>query len=170
MFHCSSQNHRMLSAMESLVDFNKSERTEPCRLALHPVTIERVFTDCVMDLHRIVVLDGIDILPDDLRIHCHDLHGALPELVMKNSGDTFRDKDRLAIDACRLIAMVKLRDRMTRFLPGCKFLAPTLMDGKAVVGLQAEPLTRITEGADYLAAYHDVAPAGCGLNDRQNVI
>jgi len=66
----------MLSAMDNRTDFDESERTEPCRLALHPVTIEKVFTDCVMDLKRILVLDGIDILPDGFRIGCHDLHAA----------------------------------------------------------------------------------------------
>jgi hypothetical protein len=125
-------------------------------MALHPFTIDRVFTDCVMDLGRILILDGIDILPDGFRIRCHDLHGQLPEIVMKNSGDMFRDKDRLAIEACKLIAMVKLRDRMARFLPGCRFLAPTLIDDKAVVGMQAGPLTRIAEGTDYITAYHEL--------------
>jgi hypothetical protein len=156
MFHCSSQNHRMLVAMENPANSDEPEGTVPCHLALHSVTIEKVFTDCVMDLHRIVVLDGIDMLPDGFRFRSHDLHGQLPEIVMKNSGDTFRDKDRLAIEACKLIAMARMRDRMDRFLPGCRFLAPTLIDGKAVVGLKAGPLTRVAEGADYITAYHEL--------------
>jgi hypothetical protein len=126
------------------------------KLALHSVTIEKVFTDCVTDLQRIIVLDRIDILPDGFRIHCHDLHGQLPEIVIENSGDTFRDKDRLANETCKLIAIVKMRDRMARFLSGCRFLKPTHMDGKAVVGMQAGPLTRIAEGEDFLAAYHEL--------------
>jgi hypothetical protein len=122
--------------------------------ALRPATIEKVFPDCVMDLKQIIVLDSIDILPDGFRIRCHDLHGQLPEIVMENSGDTFQDKDRLGNEVCKLIAIVKLRDEMVRFLPGCKLLPPTSVDGNAIVGLQAKPKTWIVEGEDYLAAYH----------------
>jgi len=59
--------------------------------------------------------------------------------------------------------MVKLRDRMARFLPGCRFLKPTLMDGKAVVGLRAGPLTRLGEGEDFLAAYYELHQQDFGL-------
>jgi hypothetical protein len=41
----------MIPAMKNLDDSDEQERTEPCRMALHPVTIERVFTDYGMDLH-----------------------------------------------------------------------------------------------------------------------
>ena len=57
---------------------------------LRPGTIERVFTDCVMDLKQILVLDGIEILPDGFRIRCHDLHGQLPEISIKTAGTLFR--------------------------------------------------------------------------------
>ena len=121
---------------------------------LKPRTIEKTFADCVMDLKRILVLDGIDILPDGFRVHSHDLHGSLPDISVKNSGDTFQDKDRLCNEACKIHAIVKLRDEMVRFLPGCKLLAPTNMDGKAIVGFQAKPLTWLVKGEDFLGAYH----------------
>ena len=108
-------------------------RTMPANLALRLGTIEKVFTDCVMDLKEILVLDGIEIVPDAFRIRCHDLHGQLPEIVMKNSGDTFQDKDRLGNEVCKLIAIVRLRKEMVRFLPGCKLLPPTNMDGQTIV-------------------------------------
>jgi len=79
-----------------------------------------------MDLRQILVIDGIDILPDGFRIRCHDLHGQLPETVMKNGADTFQDKDLLGNEVCKLIAMVKLRDERTgnksetiQYLPDC---------------------------------------------------
>jgi hypothetical protein len=121
---------------------------------LKPRQIERVFTDCAMDLKRILVLDGIDMLPDGFRIRGHDLYGPLPELRFKSSGDTFQDKDRLGNEVCKLTAMVKMRDEMIRFLPGAKFLPPTLFNGKAIVGLQAKPRTWIAEGEAFLEAYH----------------
>ena len=74
---------------------------------------------------------------------------------MKNSGDTFQDKDCIGNEVCKIVAMVTLRDKMVRFLPGCKLLPPTSMDGKAIVGLQAKPKTWIAEGEDFLAAYHE---------------
>jgi hypothetical protein len=125
-------------------------------LALPPGSIEKVFTDCVMDLKQIIVLDGIDILSDGFRVRSHDLHSQLPEIAMKNSGDTFQDKDRLGNEVCKLIAIVKLRDEMVRFLPGCRLLPPTSIDGNAIVGLQAKPKTWIAEAGDFLAAYHEL--------------
>jgi hypothetical protein len=94
-----------------------------------------------MDLGHILVLDGNDILPDGFRIRCHDLHGQLPEIIMADSGDTFRDKNQLAIEGCKIIAVVKMQDEMVRFLPGGKFLPPTRMDGNVIAGFQAKPLT-----------------------------
>jgi hypothetical protein len=141
---------------------NKSDSSDqsiafaPAYLALRPSTIEKVFTDCVIDLREILVLDGIDILPDGFRIRCHDLHGQLPMISMINSGDPFRDKDRLGNEVCKLIAIVILRNEMIRCLLGSEFMLPTTLDGKAVVGLQAEPLIWLTEGETFLSAYHDL--------------
>ena len=79
------------------------------------------------DVQAVLILDGIDILPDNsgFRIRRQDLHGPLPEIVVKYCGDAFQDKDLLANQVCRLVAIVRLRDQMTRFLPGRKLLPPT---------------------------------------------
>ncbi len=124
--------------------------------ARHHSTIEKTFNDCVIDLKQILVLDDIDILPDGFRVRSHDFYGQLPEITIKNSGDTFQDKDRLGNECCKLIAIVKLRDEMVGFLPGCKFLPPTSMDGKAIVGLQANPRTWVVDHEEFLAAYHEL--------------
>lgn len=107
-------------------------------LTLRPETIEKTFTDAVTDLKQIVILDVIDILPDNsgFQVRSHDLHGPLPELLIQDSGDSFLDKDRLGREACKLVAIVRLRDQMLRFLPGSKLLPPTSMDGKAIAGLK----------------------------------
>jgi hypothetical protein len=109
-----------------------------------------------MDLHELIVLDSIDILPDrtGFRVRSHDLHGPLPEIRITDSGDTFADKDRLSMEACRLVAVVRLRDQMVRFLPGCRLLPPTSMGGQAIAGLKVGPRTWLAEGEDSLAAYH----------------
>jgi hypothetical protein len=47
-------------------------------LMLHAITIERTFTDCIIDLKEVIVLDGIDIFPGQsgFRIRCHDTQTA----------------------------------------------------------------------------------------------
>ena len=131
-------------------------RVDTIHQSLKPYTIERVFTDRVMDLGQILVLDGIDILPDGFRVRCHDLNGQLPEIITKSCGDTFQDKNTFGLQVCRLLAIADLRDQIVTWLPGSGFLPPTSIDGKAVVGLHARPKTWIIEGNDFLAAYHEL--------------
>jgi len=76
--------------------------------------------------------------------------------VMQNSGDTFQDKDQLGREACKLIAIVRLRDQMVRWLAGGTFLPPTTVDGRATVGFKAGRRTWLSEGEDFLAAYHSL--------------
>jgi hypothetical protein len=94
-------------------------------LRLRFAEIERTFVQTALDLHRILVLDGIDILPDGFRVRSHDLYGQLPEIAIENSGNTFQDKEALGREACKLLAIVKLRDRMVTWLPESEFLPPT---------------------------------------------
>ena len=133
--------------------------TSPERqLALHPTTIERTFTDCIMDLKAVIVLDGIDIPPDSygFRVRSHDLYGQLPEIVIQDSGDTLVDKDRLGNEARKLVAIVRLRDEMVLWLAGGAFLPPTIVDNLATVGFKVGRRTWLAEGKDFLAAYHEL--------------
>jgi hypothetical protein len=104
-----------------------------------------------MDLKEILVLDSIDIAPDGFRVRSHDLHGPLPEIVIKNSGDTLQDKDRLGNETYKLIAILKLR-KWSAFWPGCKLISRTSVDGKVIVGLRAKPMTLILEGENFISA------------------
>jgi hypothetical protein len=118
--------------------------------------IEKVFVQAALDLNHIIVFDGIDFNPDNTGfcIQCHDLHGSLPEIVINNSGDTLKDKDRIRNETCKLIAISGLRDHMRRWLRGGKFLLPTRLDGRAIVGFQVGTKTWIAEGDAFLSAYH----------------
>jgi hypothetical protein len=144
--------------MKNRKECDLQPRIKAMYLALRPETIEKTFTDAVMDLQEVIILDGIDTLPDHggFRVRSHDLHGSLPEIVVKDSGDTFVDKDRLGNQACKLLAIVRLRDQMVRFVPGCKLLLPTSMGGKPIVGLKVGLRTWLAEGEDFLAAYHEL--------------
>ena len=139
-------------------DSGTPPRIKARHLALQPVTIEKTFTDCIMDLSEVIVLDGIDILPDEtgFRVRSHDLHGPLPEIVVRDSGDTLMDKDRLGNETCKLVAIVRLRDEMRRWLRGGKFLPPTLVDSHATVGFKVGRKAWLAEGDDYLSAYHSL--------------
>ena len=118
--------------------------------------MEKTFTDSLMDLQEVIVLDGIDILPDStgFRVRSHDLHGPLPQIVVVDSGDAFQDKDQLGREACKLIAIVRMRDQMTRWLPGGKFLPPTIAETRATVGFKVGRKAWIAEGDDFITAYH----------------
>ena len=73
----------------SMANFDSPIRNNANYLTLRPKTIEKVFADCVMYLKEVIVLDGIDILPDStgFRIRCHNLHGPLPEIVVKDTAE-----------------------------------------------------------------------------------
>jgi hypothetical protein len=45
--------------MKNRKDSNRPLRIKTSYLALHPATIEKTFTDAVMDLKEVLVLDGI---------------------------------------------------------------------------------------------------------------
>jgi len=110
-----------------------------------------------MDLKEVVILDGIDILPDKsgFCIRGHDRYGQLPEIVLKDNDDRFQDKERLSIEAANLLAIVRLRDEMTGLFRRGKFLPTTIFDGRTLVGFKVVPKTWLTEGADSRAAYHE---------------
>jgi len=133
-------------------------RTRARHLALHPATIETTFTQCVMDLKEVIVLDGIAIQPDNsgFRVRCHNHYGPLPEIVVKDSGDTFQDKDQLGREACKLIAILKLRDQMKRWLRGGTFLPPTKVDNHPTVGFKLGCKAWLVEGEDFITAYHSL--------------
>ena len=53
-------------------------------LSLHVCEVEKAFVQVAIDLHAIIVLDGVDQLksPPGYRIRSHDLHGPLPDVVV----------------------------------------------------------------------------------------
>ena len=105
---------------------------------LHPATVEKTFTDCVMDVKEVVVLDGIEILAGDhvYRVCSHDMHGPLPAIVVRSSGDSLKDKETLRKETSKLIAIVRLRDELLRLLPDAELLPPTSVGAAVLVGLK----------------------------------
>jgi hypothetical protein len=78
------------------LNLHREPPLEPPRLtvpsqALHGVTTERTFNNCIMDLREVVVLDGIDILPDKsgFCIRSDDRYGHFPEIRLRDSDDRF---------------------------------------------------------------------------------
>jgi hypothetical protein len=126
--------------------------------------IERIFTEVAVDLKNVLVLDSIDAVPDlpGYVIHTHDLHGPLPDLAVTETGDRWEVLEALRLLCCRLAAMSRMRDDLAHYLPGSKFLPPTTLDGKAVVGMRVGPKTILEEGEDFIAAYHELKAAVTG--------
>jgi hypothetical protein len=56
--------------------------------------IEKRFVDAAMDIKE--ALDGIGVLPDGFHTRSNNCHGQLPEIRIRNKGNTFQDKDGLA--------------------------------------------------------------------------
>jgi len=124
--------------MANCTDLKIQIRNKPSYVALYPGTIEKTFTDAVIDLKGVIVLDGIDILPDEsgFRVRSHDFHGQLPEIVIHDSGNTMEDKESLSREACKLIAIVGLRKEMRRLMRGGKLLLLTKLGDRATVGFK----------------------------------
>jgi hypothetical protein len=80
----------------------------------------------------------------------------LSEIVIQDSGDTYQDKDQLGREACKLVAIVRLRDQMRRWLRGGKFLPPTRVGDHVAVGFKLGRKAWLAEGKDFLAAYHEL--------------
>ena len=125
---------------------------------IHVEEIVKAFSQAVVDLHCVIVIDGIDLVPsgNGYRIRSHDLHGPLPELIICEAETRMEVLDRVQNRACWLYAITSIRKDLKRYLPGCKLLPGTTIEGKAVVGLKAGPLTFLEEGEDFLAAYHEL--------------
>jgi len=124
--------------MANCTDLKIQIRNKPSYVALYPGTIEKTFTDAVIDLKGVIVLDGIDILPDEsgFRVRSDDFHGQLPEIVIHDSGNTMEDKESLSREACKLIAIVGLRKEMRRLMRGGKLLLLTKLGDRATVGFK----------------------------------
>ena len=118
--------------------------------------IEKIFVQTVIDLKQIVVLDGIDFHDTGFCVRCHDLYGPLPEIVIQDSGNTFKDNDQLANEVCKLTAITRIRDRICRWLPGGTFLLPTKLDGQVIVGYRVGGKSWIAEGVEIVVAYHNL--------------
>src|SRR5688572_14332852 len=117
--------------------------------------IEHIFLQtAVGDLGQVIVIDGIDHLSDGWCIRCHDQHGTLPAIQLTNSDNHNTIRQAIEQEACRLYAIARLRDDVSRKVLGCRFLPPTITDGGAVAGISCGKHTILAEGVNFLAAYH----------------
>jgi hypothetical protein len=118
--------------------------------------IEKAFVQVAIDLKEILVLDGIDQLPDPpgFRIRSHDLYGPLPDTLIHDTGDRYPVLDRIQNEAAKLIAMVRVRQELAGIFRGCAFLLPTSTGEGALVGLRSRGRTILAEDKSHWEAYH----------------
>ncbi len=120
--------------------------------------VERAFTQVVIDLKEILVLDGIDTLdtPPGFRIRCHDLYGPLPETVIVDSGDRYSSLDCVIREAAKRVAMARIRQELVGVLPMSEFLLPTSTGSGVLVGIRTKNKTLLTEGPTFSEAYDEL--------------
>ena len=58
---------------------------------LRVAEVEKAFVQVAIDVHEIIVLDGIGELedPPGFRIRSHDLYGPLPDVLVEDTGDRY---------------------------------------------------------------------------------
>ncbi len=120
--------------------------------------VEKAFTQVVIDLKEILVLDGIDVLDalPGFRIRCHDLYGPLPEAVIEDAGDRYASLDCVIREAARRVAMARIRQQLVAALPMSEFLLPTLTGNGGLVGIRTKDKTLLAEGPTFSAAYDEL--------------
>ena len=111
-------------------------------------------------LKQIVVLDGIELVegPPGFRIPSHDLHGPLPELVVRDTGDRTEILDAVSREAAKLNAIARHREELAAMYPSCRFLPHTALDGVVAVGLEAGGRTLLAEAPTFWQAYGKLRP------------
>src|SRR5213594_2710367 len=82
--------------------------------------IEKEFVLAAVHLKQIVVLDRIDLItePREFRIRSHDLHGPLPEIVVRDTGDRTAILDEISREAAKLDAVARHREELAAAYPG----------------------------------------------------
>jgi hypothetical protein len=125
-------------------------------LYLRVAEVEKTFMQVIFDLQVILVLDGIDQLPDlpGFCIRSHDLYGPLPDALIKDTGDRYPVLDAIVREAAKLIAMVRVRDDICGIFGKCSFLLPTSTRDGALVGMRWRGRTVLAEARSHWMAYH----------------
>jgi len=73
----------------------------------------------------------------EFRIVSHDLHGPLPEIVVRDTGDRRAILDEISREAAKLNASARHREELAAMYPVCRFLPHAILDdGGVVVGMQ----------------------------------
>src|SRR5436309_909954 len=96
----------------------------PWPMYISASTIEKEFLLAAIHLKQIVVLDGIERVaePPGCRIRSHDLHGPLPEIVVRDMGDRTEILDEVSREAAKLNAVARHRGDLAAMYRGCEFL------------------------------------------------
>ena len=117
--------------------------------------IEKEFLLAAIHLKQIVVLDEIELVaePRGFRIRSHDLHGPLPEVFVRDTGDRTAILEKVSTEAAKLNAIARHREELAAAYPGCRFLPHTVLDGGVVIGMQVGEKTLVAEAPTFWQAY-----------------
>lgn len=119
--------------------------------------VEKQFFLPAGDLKEVVILDGLDLLPDEssLRIRGHDLHGPLPEIILPiDFSGRYETFERLRREAVKLCTVVRFRRELADTFAGAFFLPPTRVGSRCVAGIQWKGRTVLVESRNFMDAHH----------------
>jgi hypothetical protein len=134
---------------------NLSTTEEPGR-HLYLAEVAKTFDQVAIDVNEIIVLNDAEHSPGHtgFRIRTRDAHGPLPEIVVPAEADRGKTQCNVDREACKLVAVSRIRSNLMDFLPGSHFLPPATFDGRAVVGMRVGERTFQAEGSSFLEAYY----------------
>ena len=118
--------------------------------------VARRFIQVALDARDITLVDAVEPGAGCIgfRIRACDAHGPLPEIVVAEESDRLRTQSNVDREACKLVAVSRIRSNLMGYLPGSHFLPPTTFEGKAIVGMQVGDKTFHAEGSSFLEAYY----------------
>jgi hypothetical protein len=95
------------------------QKTSAAVQPLHPAEVEKALVQTVIDLHAIIVIDGIDKLesPPGFRIGSHDLHGPLPDVIVYDSGARYRLLEQIGRETAKIYPILQNRERLSQQQP-----------------------------------------------------
>lgn len=73
---------------------------------------------------------------------------------MGKAGNRLAILDKIQNEAAKLIAIVRIRQDLSRLFPGCEFLLPTQTDPSYVVGIRFQGKVILAEEKSFWKAYH----------------
>lgn len=126
---------------------------QPVHELLSEAEVETLFIGVTTALRVIIILDGVDRLPEGYRIRSHDFYGPLPDIEIDSTHNVEHVLDRICLSTARLEATVRFRRELATQAHDCQFIIPISTGKVTVVGICTEGRTVRAKGCNACLAY-----------------